>query len=236
MSRSFSFSGAREWLGTTQTRRIRDSFGKGLRILAAITLLMAAVGRSMPAQAPDADWSTPLRHPGWNYGGQTSGGFTVVQVSSPTFLTANRNITNFALAFHLARVLTHEHGNGCLRGSLEWDFNVIPVEIFWVLGSHYAGGFEALGPRWNFTGTHRRVVPFAGIAGGMLFSPENFPPGNTYQSNFTIGLDAGAHIFVRDRRSVDVSGRVFHLSNAFLGALNPGIPVGVQFTVGYTWY
>jgi hypothetical protein len=147
-----------------------------------------AAGRSMPAQTPDADWYTPLRHPGWNYGGQTSGGFTAVQVSSPNFLTVNRNITNFALAFHLARVLTDEHGNGCLRGSLEWDFNVIPVEIFWVLGSHYAGGFEALGPRWNFTGTRRRVIPFAGIAGGMLFSPENFPPGNTYQSNFTIAL------------------------------------------------
>jgi hypothetical protein len=235
MSRSFSFSDLREWLGTTQTGRIRDSFRKGLRIATAVTLLMAA-GRSMPAQTPDADWSTPLRHPGWNYGAQTSGGFTVVQISSPDFLTANRNITNFALAFHLARVLTHEHGNGCLRGSLEWDFNVIPVEIFWVLGSHYAGGFEALGPRWNFTGTHRRVVPFAGIAGGMRFSPENFPPGNTYQLNFTIGIEVGAHIFVRNRRSVDVSGRVFHLSNAFLGAQNPGIPVGVQFSVGYTWY
>src|SRR5215469_14760932 len=134
MSRSLIFSDGRGWLGTTQTRRIRNSFSEGLRIAAAVTLLMAAVGRSMPAQTPDADWSTPLRHPGWNYGGQTSGGFTVVQISSPNFLTANRNITNFALAFHLARVLTNEHGNGCLRGSLEWNFNIIPVEIFWVLG------------------------------------------------------------------------------------------------------
>jgi len=190
----------------------------------------------LAAQTPDSATVDALRHPGWNYGGQISGGFTAVQVSSPNFLTANRNITNLALAFRLSRVLTHEHGSGWTRGTFEWDFNVIPVEIFWVLGSHYAGGFEAFGPRWNFTGNRRRVVPFAGLSGGMLFSPQNFPPGDTYQANFTIAIDAGAHVFVRPRRSVDVSGRVYHLSNAFLGASNPGIPVGVQFTLGYTWY
>ena len=47
---------------------------------------------------------------------------------------------------------------------------VIPVEIFWVLGSHYAGGFEAFGPRWNFTNDRRRLVPYAGLTGGMIFT------------------------------------------------------------------
>jgi hypothetical protein len=190
----------------------------------------------MSAQTLDDAPSEPLRHPGWNYGGQASGGFTAVQVSSLNFLTANRNISNFALSLHLGRVVTHEHGRGWSRGTFEWDFNVIPIEIFWVLGNHYAGGFEAFCPRWNFTGTHRRVVPFAGLSGGMLVSPRNFPPGDTYQTNFTVAIDAGTHIFVRDRRSLDVSARVYHLSNAFLGPLNPGIPVGVQFTLGYSWY
>jgi hypothetical protein len=177
-----------------------------------------------------------LRYPGWNYGIQLSGGFTVVQVSNPVFVTANRNISNLAASFHVGRVLTHEHGHGWIRGTLEWNFNVIPVQIFWVRGYHYAGGFEALGLRWNFTYNRRGVVPFAGLAGGVLFSPHNFPPGPTYQTNFTIGADIGAHLFVRRRQSVDVIGRVFHLSNAFQGRSNPGIPVGLQLTVGYVWY
>jgi len=209
---------------------------KVLKSATELVCLLTLLTAHLTAQTPDSTVVDALRHPSWNYGGQISGGFTAVQVSSPSFLTANRNITNFALAFHLSRVLTHEHGAGWTRGTFEWDFNVIPVEIFWVLGSHYAGGFEAFGPRWNFTGNRRRVVPFAGLSGGMLFSPQNFPPGDTYQANFTIAIDAGAHVFVRHRRSVDMSGRVYHLSNAFLGASNPGIPVGVQFTLGYTWY
>jgi len=49
-------------------------------------------------------------------------------------------------------------------------------------------------------------------------------------------IDAGAHIFVRRHQSFDITGRVFHLSNAYLGPSNPGIPVGLQFAVGYTWY
>ncbi len=203
---------------------------------AVVVCLIAALAACASAQTGDATLSDALCHPGWNYGAAVSGGFTAVQVSSPNFLTANRNITNFALSFHAGRVLTHEHGHGWTRGTFEWDFSVIPVEIFWVLGEHYAGGFEAFGPRWNFTHNHRRAVPFTGLAGGMLFSPRNFPPGDTYQANFTIGLDVGAHLFVRRNQSVDVSGRIYHLSNAYLGRLNPGIPVGLQLTLGYVWH
>jgi lipid A 3-O-deacylase len=188
------------------------------------------------AQTPDDTPADNLRRPEWNYGVQISGGSSIVQVSNPVFVTANRNISNFAASFHVGRVLTHEHGSGWIRGTFEWDFNVIPVEIFWVLGYHYAGGFEALGPRWNFTHNRHCVVPFVGLSGGVLFSPHNFPPGPTYETNFTIAVDAGAHLFVRRKRSIDVIGRVFHLSNAFQGRSNPGIPVGLQLTLGYVWY
>lgn len=205
---------------------------------AACVLLCVFLGFAclLPAQATSDVSSDLLRHPGWNYGGQIAGGFTLVQISNPHFLTANRNVSNLALSFHVGRVLTHEHGSGCTRGTFEWDFGVIPVELFWVLGTHYAGGIEAFGPRWNFTNGHHRGVPFAGLAGGMLFSPHNFPPGDTFQANFVIGVDVGAHLFVRRKQSLDLSGRVYHLSNAYLGRLNPGLPVGLQFNLGYTWY
>jgi hypothetical protein len=206
------------------------------RIAARLICVSMVLTVLLRAQTPPTIVCDALRQPGWNYGGQIFGGFTVVQVTSPNFLTANRNISNLSLAFHLGRVLTHEHGPGLTRGTLEWDFNVIPVEIFWVLGSHYAGGFEPVGFRWNLTRNRHRIVPFAGVAGGLLFSPQNFPPGNTYQMNFTAAIDAGTRIYVRHRQSIAIIGRVFHLSNSYLGPLNPGIPVGLQFGVEYLRY
>jgi lipid A 3-O-deacylase PagL len=190
----------------------------------------------MFAQNLDDPPSNALRYPGWNFGGQFSGGSTVVQSSAPRFVTANRSISDVAIFLRAGRVLTSEHGAGWIQGTFEWDVSIIPVEIFWVLGSHYAGGFEAFGPRWNFTNDRRRVVPYAGVAGGMLFSPHNFPPGNTFQTNFTAAIDVGAHLFHRSRRSVDVGVGVLHVSNAYLGRLNPGVPLSLQLTLGYSWY
>jgi len=221
---------------SAENRRTHPSAIQSWTIAGALLCVFLEFAANLSAQTSGDVWSDVLGHPGWNYGGQISGGCTLVQISSPQFLTANRNISNFALSFHVGRVLSHEHGSGWARGTFEWGFSVIPLELFWVLGTHYAGGFEAFGPRWNFTQGRRRVVPFAGLAGGMLFSPHNFPPGDTYQANFTIGVDAGAHLFVRRKQSLDLSGRVYHLSNGFLGPLNPGIPVALQVTFGYSWF
>ncbi len=188
------------------------------------------------AQNLDDAPSNVLRHPSWNFGFQIAGGSTIVDSKAPRFPTANRSISNFTVLLHAGDVLTDEHGHGWTRGTLEWDFNVIPVENFWVLGSQYTGGFEALGPRWNFTSNFRKTVPFIGFSGGLLFSPQKFPPGNTSQFNFSIAVDAGTHLFLRSRRSLDVGLRFQHVSNAYLGDLNPGVPVSLQLMLGYTWY
>jgi hypothetical protein len=89
--------------------------GRTLRIAAAIVfcLVVCAV---MAAQTRDDSSSDPIRQPGWNFGVQVSGGSTVVQVSNASFVTANRNISNFAASFRVGRVLTHEHGRGWSRG------------------------------------------------------------------------------------------------------------------------
>ncbi len=218
------------------TRRVCLNLNKVVR--AACSFFCLLLGFSILASAQDLGDapSNVLRHPGWSYGGQFSGGSTVVQVSAPIFFTANRSISNLAVGFHVGRVLTREHGPGWARGTFEWDMTVIPAEVFWVMGSHYAGGFEAFGPRWNFTGAHRSVVPFLGLSGGMLFSPSNFPPGDTAQFNFTAAFDAGTRLFLRPRRSLDLGMRIQHISNAFLGHSNPGVPVSLQLTLGYSWY
>jgi len=221
---------------TSQARCGCLSHGEVLNTIATFLCVCFVFCALMSAQNPDDAPSSAIVHSGWNFGGQLSDGSTVVQVSAPTFTTANRSISNIAVFLHAGRVLTSEHGHGWTRGTFEWDFGIIPLESFWVLGNHYAGDFEALGPLWNFTDRHRRAVPFVGLNGGMLFSPRYFPPGDTARFNFTVGWDAGTQVFLRPRRSLDLGMRVQHISNAFLGHLNPGVPVSLQLTLGYSWY
>jgi Lipid A 3-O-deacylase (PagL) len=222
----------------SEARGARISLQKVLKTLGGAFFCLF-VGLSILVSAQDLDNapSSVLARPGWNYGVQISGGSTVVQASAPLFVTSDRAISNLAVAFHFGRVLTHEHGRGWIRGTFEWGANSIPFETFWVLGSHYAGGFEVFGPRWNFTNNRRRAVPFVGLSGGMLFSSNSFPPGDTSRTNFTGAIDAGAHLFLsRHPHSFDVTSRVQHVSNAYLGRSNPGVPLSLQLTVGYSWY
>ena len=89
-----------------------------------------------------------------------AGGGSVVQVASTIYGTAGHTTGNLALSLRAGRVLTYEHGSGPLRGTFEVDMSVIPMELFFVLGTHYAGGFEAPILRWNFTQNHRHIVTF----------------------------------------------------------------------------
>ena len=98
------------------------------------------------------------------------------------------------------------------------------------------GGGEALAPRWNFTRMSKRMVPFLGFEGGMLFGPRKFPPGDTSRANFTAALDLGTHLFTHRRQSFDTTVRLHHLSNGGIGHYNPGAPLSIQLMVGYTWY
>jgi hypothetical protein len=177
-----------------------------------------------------------LRHPGWGYGVQVFGGTATMSIP-PIPQEPSRYASSFGAEVHLARVLTHQHGDGWKRGTLECDFNIIPVNLYFINGrQYYLGGFEAVAPRWNFTGHRGRLLPFAGVAGGMLFSPQKFPPGDTANANFTVGVDLGAHVFTRHRQSFDVTSRLHHLSNAGFGHYNPGLPLSLQIVLGYTWY
>ncbi len=177
-----------------------------------------------------------LRDPSWNYGFQVYGG-TATMATPPIPYAPGRYPSSFGAELHLGRVLTGERGEGWGRGTLEWDFSLIPVVLYFVNGrQYYMGGVEAVAPRWNFTRLSKRMVPFVGFDGGMLFGPSKFPPGDTARANFTAALELGTHIFSRRRQSFDTSIRLFHLSNAETGRYNPGVPLSIQLMLGYTWF
>jgi hypothetical protein len=202
-----------------------------LSFLLVTTLAIAARAQETPPTALDA-----LRDPSWNYGVQVYGG-TATKSTPPIPDAPGRYPSSFGAELRFGRVLTGEHGEGWRRGTLEWGFSAIPVTLYFVNGrSYYMGGFGAVSPRWNFTRVSKRMVPFFGFDGGMLFGPDKFPPGDTSRFNFTVALDLGTHLFTRRKQSLDTTVRLFHISNAEAGHYNPGVPLSIQLMIGYTWF
>jgi len=67
-----------------------------------------------------------------------------------------------------------------------------------------------------------------------LFSSTEVPR-NTSTVNFLTHAALGFQFFVKEKRSLTLSTRYEHISNAGLATPNPGINT-VQFTVGWHWF
>lgn len=194
-----------------------------IQILAAC-LMLCAWSR---AQVPADNRVEVLRTPAWNVGFYLGG--------STSFATSPSAQT-FVAAARIGRVLSHEVGRNALRGSFEMAVDIIPLNEFWIHGnSQYAGAVNPFIAKWNFT-AGRTVSPYLAAVGGVVFSSSNLPPGNTSQVNFTSGPELGLQWFRQSRNSIDFSVKIYHLSNASLGTLNPGINGAVQGMLGYTWH
>jgi len=177
-------------------------------------------------QSPADEPAQALRTPGWNTGIFVGGSQSFANTpSAQTFLAG----------FRLGRVLTHEVGSNALRGSFEMAIDIIPINEFWIGGNaQYAGAVNPFIAKWNFTGG-KTVSPYAAVVGGLVFSSKDLPVANSSQVNFTSGVELGAQWFRQSKNSWDFAVKIYHLSNASIGTLNPGINGAVQFMVGYTW-
>jgi hypothetical protein len=190
---------------------------------AAAALAQAPSG----APAPAGDGVAALRTPGWNYGIFVGGSQSFANTpSAQTFLAG----------FRLGRVLTHELGSNALRGSFEMAIDITPINEFWVGGNaQYAAAIDPFVAKWNFTGG-KTVSPYAAAVGGVVFSTKDLPVPNSSQVNFTSGAEFGVQWFHQSKNSWDFAVKIYHLSNASIGTLNPGINGAVQGMVGYTWH
>ncbi len=168
-----------------------------------------------------------VKHPNWNVGLFAIGG---------TGLSQDTDIHMFGVGGRLGRVLFQEHGGGALRGTLEWNAEVLPFYQFYSPGDTATGAvINPLVAKYNFTrGT--KLVPFFEAVGGAIFTNKNFPPGDTAQINFNSGAGVGFNLFTRNNRSIAFDVRALHISNASIGNHNPGVNASLQFTLGYTWW
>jgi hypothetical protein len=123
-----------------------------------------------------------------------------------------------------------------IRGNFEYAVEVMPVyTVFTPGGAVYGASIKPIILRWNFT-KPRTVIPYIHIAGGVLFTTSDVPPGDTSSINFTPQIGGGIHWFHRPSQSIDFGVDCVHHSNASLGDHNPGYNASVFFSVGYSWY
>jgi lipid A 3-O-deacylase len=201
-----------------------------MKILAAVCVFLFAASIS----AAQDSASVKLQKGSWELGGIIGGGTGLGKSSGTQFLFAGGRG---------GRIFTKEHLPGWLKGNFEWAVEVMPLyEVF--AGptrevsksqSIYGGSFKPVIWEWNFT-SNRKIVPYTAIAGGILFTTRNIPPGNTSAVNFTPQFDFGTHIFLKPRRAVLLGGAIVHHSNASLGRENPGYNTSFFWTIGYSWF
>ena len=187
----------------------------------------AAPAAALPATPPAAPSSgaAAASKGDWEIGITAGGGHSIAG--------GTRDTGVFNANLRLGYVLTREHGPGALRGTFEYAGEVTPVNVIFQQTNVYGFSFSPVILKWNFTSS-QKVVPYAEIGGGVLFTSSDVPAG-TNSVNFTPQAAFGLQFFHRPNRAISAAVRYVHISNAGLAAPNPGINT-LQFTLGYHWW
>lgn len=118
-------------------------------------------------------------------------------------------------------VLTDAHGPSFLNGRFEYAVDAVPLYvILQPANTAYGIGLNPLNLKWDFK-RRGHFVPYAELSGGLLFTTHQVPP-HTSSVNFTPSGAFGVH-YLGQRLVWTVEARYFHISNAGLSRLNPGI-------------
>jgi lipid A 3-O-deacylase len=197
---------------------------KPLRCAMLAWLMLAAAA----GLAQSSDDAAAIRREHWVVGVLASGG---------SGLFDRDNVQMVRAGVSVGRVMTGELGKGCVRGTFELDAEIMPLEyVLWNgYRNVYGVGANPLVLKWNFT-SGKKVVPYLLAQGGMLWTTDYIPRGNTSKINFIEGPGVGLNYFLRPGRSVNIDLRATHLSNASLGEHNPGVNSSLQISLGYNWW
>lgn len=199
-----------------------------MKLIAAL-LLSLLVPLTTPAQDA-ASFGSPeqiLTKGTWEMGVLGGGGTGLEAADNTRFVFAGARV---------GRILTSDHFTGWLRGNFEWAVDLLPAyTVLTPGGAVYGGSFKPAIWKWNFT-SGKTYAPYATIAGGILFSTQNLPPGNTSWVNFSPQASLGTFRFFKSGAAFFWEGSYVHHSNARLGRQNPGYNASLFFTVGYDWF
>lgn len=199
-----------------------------MKIIAGIFLLLLWTGAAAAQETSSQDLpSQTLKKGTWELGLFAGGGTGLGHADDTQFFLAGGRV---------GWVLTGEHFSGWRRGNFEWAVDLMPLyAVFPPNGGVYGASIKPAIWQWNFT-HGKKIAPYIAVAGGILFSAHNLPPGNTSNINFTPQGAFGVHIFTREGRALLLEGAIVHHSNASLGTQNPGYNAAFLFTIGYSWF
>jgi lipid A 3-O-deacylase len=189
----------------------------GLLVLCGGLLVGGLVPSSLAQDGPEAGGNEIEI---WTTGGHGTNGIT-------------QNTGVWTAGFRYGWILTEPHGPGFLRGRFEYALDAVPVfVVFQPTNTAFGAALDPLALKWNFN-AHGRVVPYAELAGGVLFTNVEVPSG-TSTINFTSAAGVGLH-FLTSKATWSADVRFMHISNAGLEAINPGINT-VQLRLGVGWF
>ena len=204
------------------------AFFCSLILVGAVAAQDAPAAPAAAAPAPVAqDWvAQSLTRHGWELGILGGGGLGFGKSDNTQFAYGGGRI---------GWIITGNHLHGVLRGNFEWAVDLLPLyAVLPPSSAVYGGSFKPVIWQWNFT-SWQKMAPYMAIAGGIVFTKSNIPPGDTSPVNFTPQFVVGTHLFVKPRRALFLEGSFGHLSSASLGNHNPGYNGTFLFTVGYSW-
>jgi len=192
------------------------------------TILALMILGAAAAWAQSGDDAAAIRREPWVVGVLASGG---------SGLFDRDNVQMVRAGVSVGRVLTGERGKGWARGTFELDAEIMPLDyVLWNgYRNVYGVGVNPLVMKWNFT-RGKKVIPYFLAQGGMLWTTDRVPPGDTSKINFLSGPGVGLNYFLKPGRSVSIDLRATHLSNASLGDHNPGVDSSLQISLGYNWW
>ncbi len=195
------------------------------QVLVGVMISIVLSSRPLPGQI----FRSPTRQQGTTDAELWLGGVAAQHDGTTSF-----NTEIWTGGVRLGRILTAPHGPGWLRGTLQWDVDFVPLFVVSNLQTAYGAEIDPVVGRWNFN-RHGRTAPYLEMAGGILFTNSNIPPGHTSNFNVTPNLGFGWQIFRRGAHALDFGVHVWHLSNAWTAPRNPSLN-GIQLTIGYHWF
>lgn len=199
----------------------------------------------------------------WQVGPVFAGGFVPSYRVHSALLSRTVELNFLNGGLQAGKVLTRVNGPGILRGRGEAVVEILPFWLgnypvqtqqfcvrsgadagaclytFWGPYKFYGASATPLLFRWNFMKNDRSsVIPWTQLGAGVLWTDHKFPllGGSTSVINFTPQVGIGESLFVRKNRSLDFAIKAINITNAGLGANDPGINVTLQFSAGYSWW
>ncbi len=112
--------------------------------------------------------------------------------------------------------------------------NTVPPSARSFRPTRYAFGVAPLGLQINFR-PRKRMQPFLAGSGGLLYFNKVMPNFVGTRFTFTADVGGGIEFKLREKRSVTVGYKYYHISNGGRGIQNPGFDNNL-FYVGYTFF